>query len=141
MEKLTSSLEGQEGTFEELSSFFQSNDYDLGGGWQNDHGYFDRMLDPREHTTGMNYLRIPVIAVEGNIGEANATVRLGTPFVLCHQYQDSLDDGVEPHIVGSFFDQFSEPENKDAPIKEEWLQKAKTILQETEKNFASRKHN
>ncbi len=135
---LQSSLDGQEGSFGEFTSFFNNHEFILGSNWQIDHGFFDRMLDPKEHVTGQNYLRIPVIALQGEIGDDEATVRLGTPFVLCHEYQDSLDDNVVPRVVGSMFDQFSEPEDKDAPIKNQWLEKGETILKEIEQQFQTR---
>ena len=57
-------------------------------------------------------MRIPFEAEDGQLDSQNATVKLGTPFLLRHVYQEALDDYVVQGNFRASFDQFAEPKEK-----------------------------
>ena len=56
MKPLSSSLEQVQESFDKVRAQLEQFDFTLGGGWDYDHGYFDRYLDEAHKV----WLRIPV---------------------------------------------------------------------------------
>ncbi|GGE20655.1 hypothetical protein GCM10011571_23290 [Marinithermofilum abyssi] len=132
---LDSPLENQQGSFRDLDTLFNAEGFVLGGGYEYDHGYYDKALDWEENMEHRAYLRIPVFTESGNLGENDATIRIGKPFALKHEYQSGLDDHVDTGVISGLIDQFQEPADKDADVEEKWLQRAQSELQQLEHRF------
>lgn len=134
-----SAIENKKGRYKAVKELFDEEGFELGGGWEIDHGYFDKKLD--DHP-GYLYLRIPVFAEEGQIEEPEARVRMGRPFVLRHKYQIGNDDYVDTDVgvvfTNTWFNQFSEPEDSDASLKEDDVQRAQKALGKLEQAFQDR---
>jgi hypothetical protein len=121
--------------FAELRDLLNELGFEEGGGWEYDHGYFDRKL---EETPGYLFVRIPVMVEEGSFGEDSALMRVGTPLVLRHKYQRGLDDYVSVDNNNATFNQFSEPVDTDASLKDGDIQQGKQIIEEVEQEFTKR---
>jgi hypothetical protein len=124
-------IENVQGRFADVESLLDKEGFQLGGAYEYDHGYFDKALD-WESDAHQSYLRIPVSSVKGRIGDPDATVKLGRPFVLRHEYQAGPDDNVDTGTFSGLIDQFQEPAVKDAPVDEKWIDRAQSALRELE---------
>ncbi|MEB3102456.1 YugN family protein [Ferviditalea candida] len=135
MIQLQSGLERQEDEFIELKQFLEQNEFTLGGNWDYDHGYFDRALDEGRKV----WIRIPFQVTDGTL-DANAEdpetkVRIGTPFVLKHLYNEGLDKTADMQTSGGLVNQFQDPVESDAAVDNEWVEKAQEILREVENRY------
>ncbi|MNR11705.1 YugN-like family protein [compost metagenome] len=132
MKPLTSSLEQVQESFDKVRAQLEQFDFNLGGGWEYDHGYFDRSLDEANKV----WLRIPVQVITGRIeGDSEATdavVEVGTPFVLKHVYNEGLDDEADLETAGALIDQFQTPLDPDARIEDKWVKEAANVLHKVE---------
>ncbi|MBN2910912.1 hypothetical protein JQC72_15555 [Polycladomyces sp. WAk] len=124
-------IENVQGRFADVESLFAKEGFQLGGAYEYDHGYFDKALD-WESDAHQSYLRVPVSSVKGRIGDPEATVKLGRPFVLRHEYQAGPDDNADTGTFSGLIDQFQEPAIKDAPVDEKWIDRAQSALHELE---------
>ncbi|WP_188206565.1 YugN family protein [Alkalibacillus aidingensis] len=123
---LDSGIENQAYSFEDIENILKRLNFEVGGNWEYDHAYFDCLLNNDEHEYA--FLRIPVSTEIGIIGEKNAHVRVGKPFVLVHRYEDGIDhDSISGNIQASF-NQFSAPEDSDAEVDQNYIQKAQDLL-------------
>lgn len=59
-------------------------------------------------------------------------VRIGTPFILAHQYQSGLDDFTYTSGVTSPFNQFSESVDADVSIQKQYGILGKALVEELE---------
>ncbi len=85
---------------------------------------------------GINFLRVPFTAVDGELDVPGVVVRLETPYILSHVYQDELDDNVNTLTAGtSGMDQFAEPKDPDAEVKRKYINIGKVLMRELEKHF------
>ncbi|ULL14211.1 hypothetical protein DVH26_06995 [Paenibacillus sp. H1-7] len=129
---LDSSLVNREEAFDQMRNYLQPYQFSLGGNWEYDHGYFDRALDDDNKV----WLRLPFNVTHGVLdGDTDATdaiIRFGTPFVLKHLYNEGLDREARINTVGALVDQFQEPVDKDAPVGDPWVDKAKKVLRQVE---------
>ncbi|WP_276730769.1 YugN-like family protein [Bacillus sp. (in: firmicutes)] len=129
MISIPSAIDGQSFLFQELEQVMKPLGYIINGGWEYDHGYFDYKIDDRD---GYLFLRIPVNAVQGSLDERGAAVRIGTPFMLRQVFQADLDDHAEGGPFQSLFNQFSEPERRDAEIDPAYLDIGASLVKELE---------
>jgi hypothetical protein len=128
-----STLEDRKGQFAEIRQLLNKYEFQEGGNWDYDHGYFDRKL---QDNPGYLFIRIPVFVERGAFGEDGAKVRVGMPFLLRHKYQRGLDDHVETNVIAnSAINQFSEPVDPDASIKQEDIKQGLEIIQRVEQEF------
>lgn len=126
MVELEWALAGRSGEYGKIRAVLESEGFVLGGGWEYDHAYFDRELARTEGETV--YLRVPVTAEQGTIGQDDARVRLGTPFVLNHVvHLGSHIDRAEA-IPNPFLNQFSPPRERDGSVTPEWVEAGRTVL-------------
>jgi hypothetical protein len=134
---ITSEVENHIDGFVNLHDYFGGFEFTLGGNWEYDHGYFDRSLD-EDHKV---WLRIPFEVTSGTMDgitdESDAIIKLGTPFVLKHIYNEGLDPEAVPNVYGSLINQFQEPIDADADVEIHWVEQAKHILQEVERGIRS----
>ncbi|WP_248930268.1 YugN family protein [Paenibacillus hamazuiensis] len=132
MEQLQSGLAGKEESFDAARDYLSGYGFTLGGNWTYENGCFDCSLDEAQKV----WLRIPFQTtsgeVDGNAERTGATILLGQPFVLNHVYNEGLD--AEAHGAG-MLNQFQEPVDKDAPVGDEWVSKARQLLKEVEQNW------
>lgn len=132
-----SALVNREEAYDQIRDYLDDHQFTLGGNWEYDHGYFDRALDNDNKV----WLRIPFGVTHGKLdGDTNATdaiIRIGSPFVLKHLYNEGLDKEAQVNTYGALVDQFQEPVDKDASVDDEWVSKAKSILREVEANWAT----
>ncbi|WP_282937073.1 YugN-like family protein [Paenibacillus sp. RC67] len=132
-----SALVNREEAYDQIRDYLHDHQFTLGGNWEYDHGYFDRALDNDNKV----WLRIPFGVTHGRLdGDTNSTdaiIRIGSPFVLKHLYNEGLDKEAQVNTYGALVDQFQEPVDKDAPVDDEWVSKAKSILREVEANWAT----
>lgn len=134
MRPISSSLENQVTEYDRMKDVLQQHQFTLGGNWDYDHGYYDRFLDEAHQV----WLRIPFTVTAGkldgeNVSNPDTSVRIGTPFVLKHVYNEGLDEEAEPRVSAAFFDQFQDPLDKDASVEDRWVQEAKSVLGHVEK--------
>jgi hypothetical protein len=122
-------LENKQDSFEQFRSRLEPHGFIVSGNWDYDHGFLDRVMN-EEKTV---YIRVPFEVTQGEFdGEStneNTVVRIGTPFVLKHQYEEGLDQDADTGLVSGTLDQFQSPVNKDAPVEDHWIQEAKEVLQ------------
>jgi hypothetical protein len=128
-------LENQKGRFGEIHQLLQEQGFEEGGNWEYDHGFFDRKL--QDHP-GYLFVRIPVFIEQGAFGEDEAQVRLGAPLLLRHKYQIGNDDDVNIDVFDASLNQFQEPVDSDASLKQEDIEKGRKVIQQVEKVLQER---
>ncbi|WP_216830952.1 YugN-like family protein [Alkalihalobacterium elongatum] len=128
MIQLNSAIENKQFKLQHLEEKLKPLGYVIGGNWDYDHGFFDYKVD---QTVG-NYvfLRVPFKAVDGELDQKGVKVELGKPFLLNHDFQESLDDNILEY--NSFMNQFAEPENKDAEVPQDMITSGQSLVQELE---------
>lgn len=106
---IQSNLEGRTYALYKLEEIMKPLGYSIGGNWDYDKGCFDYKIDEED---GYQFLRVPFTAIDGELDVPGVIVRLGTPYILSHVYQDELDDNVNTLTAGtSGMDQFAEPKD------------------------------
>ncbi|SFA43052.1 YugN-like family protein [Anoxybacillus pushchinoensis] len=129
MIEIPSRLEGKTFLLNVLEQQLKPLGYVIGGNWDYDHGSFDyKMADD----VGYQFLRLPFVAIDGQLDSYGATVELRRPYVLCHKYQRGLDDNVHVGNVSASFNQFSEPEDSDATVPDKYVSMAKMLVKDVE---------
>lgn len=130
---IQSNLEGHTYALFKLEETLKPLGYSIGGNWGYDKGCFDYKIDEEE---GYQFLRVPFTATEGELDVPGVVVRLGTPYLLSHIYQDELDDQVNTLAAGvSGVDQFAEPQDADGNIKRKYIDIGKALVKELEKHL------
>ncbi|WP_042165199.1 YugN family protein [Paenibacillus gorillae] len=133
MMPLSSTLESYQNRYTEVRSQLEEQQFSLGGNWDYTSGSFDRALDDANKV----WLRLPFQVISGSIDDSSqdtdAVIRLGTPYVLKHLYNEGNDPEAKAHLVGALFDQFQTPVDPDANIEPKWLDQAKEALSEAER--------
>lgn len=125
-----SRLEGQTFALFKLEEILKPLGYTIGGNWDYEKGCFDYKIDEEN---GYQFLRLPFTAVEGELDVNGVIVRLDTPYLLSHVYQDELDDEVNTFTAGlSSFDQFAEPKDADGDMQAKYIDIGKAIVRELE---------
>ncbi len=132
---LQSAIENFKGDFIQLDRLFNEKGFVLGGGYEYDHGYYDKALDWEENKEHRAYLRVPVTAIDGSIGTRTATLQIGKPFILKHVYQTQENNPVNAGLISSTFNQFAEPEDPDARLESKWIQRGQSELEQLEHHF------
>ena len=93
---------GIEGTivpFPELEDIMNGVGLIRGGAWDYERVTYDFKFEDKE-TGNVYYLRVPGVAVEGEIEKRNCVVKLGVPYVGHHYYPHGVEyDEVFPDIV------------------------------------------
>ncbi|ARP43934.1 putative protein YlbA [Geobacillus thermodenitrificans] len=130
MIEIPSRLEGKQFQLYDLEQKLKPLGYVIGGGWDYDHGYFDYKI--ADHV-GYQFLRVPFQAVDGQLDSHGTTVELGRPFLLAHKYQRGIDDFAGVGNVGAAFNQFSEPQDPDATVPEQYISVGKALVQDLER--------
>ncbi|MBB6450164.1 hypothetical protein HNR44_002147 [Geomicrobium halophilum] len=130
MLELQSQLTGLEMSVQDLERKLEPLGYDMGGGWEYDHGYMDYKI---ADDNGYQFLRIPFSATVGEIGNGNATVVLGTPFLLSHRYETGIDQGVTAY--SALWNQFSSPEEKDGYVEQQYIREGVMLIRELEQTL------
>lgn len=125
-------LENKKASYTQIRQFLNEYGFEEGGGWEYDHGFFDRKI---EDNPGYLFIRIPVMVETGSFGEDEARVRIGTPFLLRHKYQRGLDDHVFADNSNALINQFSEPVDADATVKPEDVEKGKQMIQQLGQSY------
>lgn len=132
---ISSVLESREKHFLDTKELLETQQFTLGGNWEYDGGSFDRSLD-EEHKV---WLRIPFGVIAGHIDiedtDTEATIKLGTPYVLKHLYREGNDPEASVRVVGAMFDQFQDPVDPDAEVDSQWIEQAKQVMNEVEQLF------
>ncbi|PDY01577.1 hypothetical protein COM13_17475 [Bacillus pseudomycoides] len=130
---IQSNLEGHTYALFKLEEVLKPLGYSIGGNWDYDKGCFDYKVDEED---GYQFLRVPFTAVEGELDVPGVVVRLDTPYLLSHVYQDELDDQVNTLAAGaSGLDQFAEPQDADGNIKRKYIDIGKALVKELEKHL------
>jgi hypothetical protein len=127
--EIPSKLDGQMIELYDLEQKLKPLGYSIGGNWEYDHGYFDYKIDSEG---GYQFLRIPIKAVDGQLDYPNTMVQIGTPFLLSHKYQIGVDDHANIGNFSASFNQFQEPQDKDASLVDEYIDKGKALVKELE---------
>ncbi|KGX86733.1 YugN-like family protein [Pontibacillus litoralis] len=112
---IPSKVESHTFSLYDLEQMLKPIGYVIGGNWDYEHGSFDYKMEDDE---GYQFLRVPFIAVNGQLDDKEVRVKLGQPYLLAHQYQSGLDDQVHSGNIQAAFNQFQEPENPDAEVPE-----------------------
>lgn len=132
---LDSKLTGKEEAFEKVRHQLHAFEFTLGGNWDYEKGCFDRYLDEAHKV----WLRIPFEVthgkLDGDTDSTDAVVRIGTPFVLKHEYNEGLDKEAQSNTFGALMNQFQEPVDKDADVDGKWADQAKALLAKVESGW------
>ncbi|MCY8839597.1 YugN-like family protein [Bacillus atrophaeus] len=126
---IPSAIEGESFSLHDLEQIMKPLGYVISGGWEYDHCFFDYKIDDKD---GYLFLRVPAEAKQGQLDESGAAVRMGTPFLLRHVYQAELDDHAGSGQFQSMFNQFSEPERRDADIDQAYMDIGISLVKELE---------
>ncbi len=130
---ISSVLEAREHHFLDTLHALESQRFALGGNWDYDRGSFDRPLDEERKV----WLRIPFEVTIGHIdvesADTDARIKLGTPYVLRHEYREGNDPEASFRVMGALFDQFQSPSDPDAEVEPHFVELAKEALQEAER--------
>ncbi|MFJ8355301.1 YugN-like family protein [Bacillus paramycoides] len=129
---IQSNLEGHTYALYKLEEVMNPLGYSIGGNWDYDKGCFDYKIDEED---GYQFLRVPFTAVDGELDVPGVIVRLETPYIISHVYQDELDDEVNTLAAGTSLDQFTEPKDPDGDVKRKYVDIGKVLVQELEKHF------
>lgn len=133
MQPIESNIEGVQGTFGRFRQLLEPDGFALAN-WEYQYGFFDKKLDDR----GMVFLRLPFEVSQGKLDNDDAWIRFGTPFVLKHVYQTGLDPdigyGAGPNM-SALVNQFQEPEDKDAPLEDVWVEHAREVVRRLEQRM------
>ncbi|MBA4492708.1 YugN family protein [Paenactinomyces guangxiensis] len=134
---IDSTIEGVQSTFGEISDLLNPEGFHIGSGYTYEHGYFDKPLDWEEEHGYRYYLRIPAFAVKGEIGHPKATIRLGKPFIIKHEFLTTNDHRGDIGIASALVNQFTEPlPTEDAEIDEKWISRGTSTVQLVEKKIS-----
>lgn len=130
-------IEGQTAGFEHFRTRLTPLDFVVGANWDYNHGLFDRALDGVDKV----YLRIPFQVVEGEFdGEStqeSTRVQIGKPLVIKHIYEEGIDEGADTGLFSSLVDQFQDPIEKDAPVEDKWVVKAREVMAQVDATLTS----
>ena len=130
-----SNLEGRTYALYKLEEIMKPLGYSIGGNWDYDKGCFDYKIDEED---GYQFLRVPFTAIDGELDVPGVIVRLGTPYILSHVYQDELDDHVNTLTAGtSGMDQIAEPKDPYGDVKRKYINIGKVLMQELERHFTN----
>ncbi|MED1564807.1 YugN-like family protein [Bacillus paramycoides] len=129
---IQSNLVGRTYALYKLEEVMKPLGYSIGGNWDYDKGCFDYKIDEED---GYQFLRVPFTAVDGELDVPDVVVRLETPYIISHVYQDELDNEVNTLAAGTSLDQFAEPKDPDGDVKRKYIDIGKVLVQELEKHF------
>ena len=129
MIEITSNLAGKQFDLYKLEQLLKPKGYVIGGNWEYDRGFFDYKIADEN---GYQFLRLPFMAVDGQLDTHSCTVELGQPFLLTHIYQEGLDDHAHSDNSSATFNQFQEPVDKDACTPEKFQDVGKELVREVE---------
>ncbi len=129
MIQIQSKLDGEQFELNELEYTLKPLGYDIGGGWDYDHGTFDYKLDDEQ---GYMYLRVPFQAIKGELDKNDCIVSIRTPYLLHHVYQRGLDDHAGVGNAAASINQFSEPQDPDGSIDDKWIQLGEEMVRDLE---------
>ncbi|CAM4246273.1 MULTISPECIES: YugN-like family protein [Bacillus] len=129
---IQSNLVGRTYALYKLEEVMKPLGYSIGGNWDYDKGCFDYKIDEED---GYQFLRVPFTAVDGELDVPGVVVRLETPYIISHVYQDELDNEVNTLAAGTSLDQFAEPKDPDGDVKRKYIDIGKVLVQELEKHF------
>ncbi|MBO8156723.1 MAG: hypothetical protein H0Z32_09700 [Bacillaceae bacterium] len=134
MRRIESALKNQVFSLEELEKKLKPLGFDIGGGWEYDHGFFDYQLQ-QEKT--YFFLRIPFTAEIGQLDEQGVQVRIGQPFVLGHQFQTGIDEEGQTGNFSASLNQFQDPVDQDTSVPERFMEKGQQVLEAAEQALLS----
>ncbi|PFR29363.1 hypothetical protein COK19_05725 [Bacillus cereus] len=126
---IQTNLEGYTYALFKLEETLKPLGYSIGGNWDYDKGCFDYKIDEED---GYQFLRLPFTAIDGALDIPGVVVRLDTPYILSHVYQDELDNQVNTLAGTSGLDQFAEPKDADGTIKQKYIDIGKALVKELE---------
>lgn len=133
MISIRSKIEGHTYTLHKLEQTLKPLGYVIGGNWEYEKGCFDYKIDEEE---GYQFLRLPFTAVEGELDVPGVVVRLDTPYILSHVYQNELDDQTNTMAVGlTSIDQFAEPKDADGRVKDKYAEIGKDLVRKLEEHL------
>jgi hypothetical protein len=134
---LSSRLNSRELVFGEIKNRLSGYDFSIGGNWDYKSGSFDRPLDGEAQKV---WLRLPFEVINGDLDAEtdndDALIRFEQPFVLKHVYNEGLEQGVSPGMMGGLVNQFQHPTDPDASVEQIWIDKAEQVLRQVEGLFA-----
>lgn len=127
---MSSKLEGKTFGLFDLETKLKPVGYMIGGGWDYDHGTFDYKIDDKD---GYQFLRVPFKAVDGSLDTDGVRVKIMTPYLLSHKYEDGIDHEGNIGNLSASFNQFAEPEDPDAEFPQEYISFGKSLVRDLEK--------
>lgn len=131
MIQLNSSIEGKHFERGELEALLSGYGFEVGGGWDYDHAYFDYVF---QKTPYYDVLRIPVAVRSGDFEQASAKLVCGMPFLIRHCYENGIDEDKDAlfGIGGGPLNQFQKPTDPDAPVSEKLVVQGVELLRSIE---------
>ncbi|MDV6377791.1 YugN family protein [Sporosarcina sp. GW1-11] len=115
MLELDTPIEGKLACFGPLRDKVSDHGYHFGGGWDYNRGHFDSILSREGGET--IYLRVPFVVHDGELDDYNTYIKFKKPYVIKHVVNTGLDRNASSLLSGSF-NQFQEPVDKDAGIRD-----------------------
>lgn len=134
---LQSGLEGQSAFYGDIKGPFDREGFSLGGNWEFEAGYFDKILAQDEEGQETIYLRLPVRVTWGQLDQRDAKLEFGTPLVVKHVVHVGLETSSNEHILmdqaglSPFWNQFQTPVDQDGNLKDDdkWRAKAEQAIE------------
>lgn len=119
MIELKTGLEGRQTQYGLIRHRLEEAGYHLGGNWDYDSGYFDRVLNREGGETV--YVRAPFDVIAGMLDEDRAALIFKKPFLIKHVVNIGFESD-ESSLLTATFNQFQEPVDKDGRIadKRKW---------------------
>ncbi|EGQ26096.1 MULTISPECIES: YugN family protein [Sporosarcina] len=115
MLELETMIEGKLANFGVLRDQVCKHGYHFGGGWDYHKGCFDSILHKEGGET--IYLRVPFEVDEGELDDYHTSIKFKKPYVIKHVVNTGLDRDSSSLVSGSF-NQFQEPLDRDAQIRD-----------------------
>ncbi|WP_026695224.1 YugN family protein [Peribacillus kribbensis] len=102
----------------------------VGDNWEYDHAHLDYKVDDQQGD--QPYIRIPFAALDDSLEDDRTTIKLGTPFLLEHEFKTDVDEDGNIGAAATGLNQFKEPDDEDAPFPDEYKDFSLRIMEQVE---------
>lgn len=112
-------IEGTVVPFPELEQIMEAVGFIRGGSWDYEHATYDFKFE-EAHTGHVYYLRVPAVAIKGDIEQRSCVVKLGFPYVGRHYYPHGVEYNEEfpDHVLSTSKDRLTALSNALKAYKE-----------------------
>lgn len=122
MIQFESGIEGKQMYFGFAERNLKRFGFYIGGSWEYDRGFFDRILQRDGGET--IYVRLPFFVLEGELDRDDAWIEFQKPFVIKHVVHTGIETDPNTLLTTTGLNQFQKPLDKDGHIrdKSKWVE-------------------